>query len=416
MEEVNFNIISTIELLISLNFYLHPTKCHLKASRQIDLLGFHLNSVTMTVSLTDGKRDTLLADLQKFSLKDHVKIRDLAAIIGRLVAAFPGSEFGPLFYRNLEANKQAGLTLNHGGFDGHIALQDSSKAELRWWIANLPLMQKPITYPNPAVQIYTDASNSGWGAHFQGKDVTGTWSVSESQLHINEKEMLAVLFGLTSLFPVDIHHITLRLNIDNTTVVHILKNMGSSHNLFLNDYARRIWLWAQSRHIWLLPVYVSSTDNLADRPSRQVFVDAEWQLNRGVFLNVLSHLDFAPTIDLFASSVNTQLPVYVSYQPDPNAHDIDAFSIDWGGLKFYAFPPFSCISRCLQKIKADKAHGILVVPNWPTQPFYPLLLKMSLNIMTIPRKPSNLILPTQPCLISEIAKKAAFLACLISGN
>ena len=37
---------------------------------------------------------------------------------------------------------------------------------------------------------------------------------------------------------------------------------------------------------------------------------------------------------------------------------------------FYAFPPFSVIAACLQKIEQDQATGVLLVPIWWTQPWF----------------------------------------------
>ena len=53
-----------------------------------------------------------------------------------------------------------------------------------------------------------------------------------------------------------------------------------------------------------------------------------------------------------------QITKFVSYHPDPDAFAVDAFSIDWNGLKFYAFPPFSCVGKMLRKIYADKHTGL----------------------------------------------------------
>ena len=78
-----------------------------------------------------------------------------------------------------------------------------------------------------------------------------------------------------------------------------------------------------------------------------------------------------PTIDLFASRLNKQCLSYVSWRPDPEAFFIDAFSVDWSKIYFYAFTPFSLIGRCLDNIQACKAEGILVVPFWPSQTWYP---------------------------------------------
>ena len=34
------------------------------------------------------------------------------------------------------------------------------------------------------------------------------------------------------------------------------------------------------------------------------------------------------------------------------------FSVSWTNLEFYAFPPFICVERELQKIRFDKATGM----------------------------------------------------------
>ena len=44
--------------------------------------------------------------------------------------------------------------------------------------------------------------------------------------------------------------------------------------------------------------------------------------------------------------------------------------------KFYCFPPFAYIGKILKKKIADKATGLLVVQNWPTQIWFPFLMDM----------------------------------------
>ena len=47
---------------------------------------------------------------------------------------------------------------------------------------------------------------------------------------------------------------------------------------------------------------------------------------------------------------------YCSYRPDPEATYIDAFSISWGDLDFYCFPPFNCILQALPKDKSGESN------------------------------------------------------------
>ena len=93
-------------------------------------------------------------------------------------------------------------------------------------------------------------------------------------------------------------------------------------------------------------------------------------LNPEIFQKAIKHLKFKPDLDCFASSLNTRLPKYISYKPDLYACLIDAFSVHWGFYKCYLFPPFSLIGHTLQKICMDQTEVILVVPKWPTQPWY----------------------------------------------
>ena len=137
------------------------------------------------------------------------------------------------------------------------------------------------------------------------------------------------------------------------------------------------------------------------------------------FLNLaLEHLCFKPEKDLFATNINTQFRKYAAFMPDPGAmHIVDSFSIDWSNLKFYAFPPILVIPRVLAKVKQDIAEGIIVVPFWPTQIWYPVMLKMLVltPILLNPRKPL-LVLPQTSNLVHPMWKKMNMLVVHLSGS
>lgn len=84
-------------------------------------------------------------------------------------------------------------------------------------------------------------------------------------------------------------------------------------------------------------------------------------------------------IDLFASSINNKCNLYVSWFPDPGSVAVDAFTLSWKNLKFYAFPPFILLPRVLRKIIDDEATGTLIVPWWPSQPWFPLLNRLLIS-------------------------------------
>ena len=69
------------------------------------------------------------------------------------------------------------------------------------------------------------------------------------------------------------------------------------------------------------------------------------------------------TIDMFASCLNHQLSTYCAWRADPGSCYTDAFSLDWNNHNFYAFPPFSLLPRCLQKISTGQHQGSADCPT-----------------------------------------------------
>ena len=145
-----------------------------------------------------------------------------------------------------------------------------------------------------------------------------------------------------------------------------------------NSVARQIWLWCYKNNNWVA-AHLPGKDNVtADKQSRSTHDNVEWKLNPMLFSKICDRWG-KPDIDLFASRLNNQTQKYCSWKPDPGAVAVDALSIDWGSLYFYAFPPFNMVGRVLRKIEEDEAEGITVVPHWPTQPWFPKLLKLCGN-------------------------------------
>ena len=72
----------------------------------------------------------------------------------------------------------------------------------------------------------------------------GNWSVNEVRYHINIKEMLSGKFALKS-FVKEFSNVSIKIFIDNTAVISVLKNLGTSHNFHLNSICKQIWKWGK---------------------------------------------------------------------------------------------------------------------------------------------------------------------------
>lgn len=150
--------------------------------------------------------------------------------------------------------------------------------------------------------------------------------------------------------------------------------MGSTKNKNLATLSKAIWEWCEDRNIFLFASYIKSMDNKADYESRYSEIETEYSLCDKAFKTITERLG-KPSIDLFASYLNTKCQYYVSWRPDPGSVAVDAFSISWSDLKFYAFPPFPLILKVIKKLIFDRAEGIVVVPLWMNQPWYPLFVE-----------------------------------------
>ena len=143
-------------------------------------------------------------------------------------------------------------------------------------------------------------------------------------------------------------------------------------------------------------------------------METEWTSDRGIFHAAIKKIHVEPQIDLFASRLKYQLKPFVAYQPDPEAMAINAFSISWKPYISYAFPPFGIILRVLQKVQAEEATGLLVVPCWPIQPWWPLVMRMLVQEpLVLPRKKPSIFQPQQPGLMHPLHQKLTLLMPLV---
>ena len=90
--------------------------------------------------------------------------------------------------------------------------------------------------------------------------------------------------------------------------------------------------------------------------------------------------------------------------------------MSWKEYYFYAFPPFSVIAACLQKIEQDQATGVLLVPVWQTQPWFtPLLHLLVDNPVLLPQSTHLLTQPHNHAL-HPLRRQLRLMACMLSGK
>lgn len=376
--ECQKNVDDTKNLLQKLGFVINFEKSQLVPSKTCKFLGFNFDTENMTLTLPDDKRCRIKTKAHKYLRKKTCTIRQFAEFLGLLTSACPAVRYGWVHTKLFEREKYLALQKNQDNYNKRMTLSENLKPDLVWWRDNIDSAYAPFRNNNYCTEIFSDSSLTGWGASCGSEVANGHWKTSELSLHINTLELKAAFYGL-KIFASDLNHRDILLRIDNTTAIAYINRMGGVQFPHLNNIARDIWEWCEKRNLFIFASYIKSADNkVADRASRQVNSDNEWELCNDAYQNIV-HTFGEPSFELFASSYNNKCDRYASWKLDPNSKIIDAFTFDWNNLNFYAFPPFCLIPRVLQKIINYNAEGIVVIPNWLSQPWYPLWRKLPVS-------------------------------------
>ena len=162
------NIIYIMKTFTYFGFLINPTKSAPVPSTQVRSLEFHINSITMNVTLPRDKIDQAMSlcnlTLELVSFDIHL----LAQLIGMLISLFPACPLGRLHYRSLECLKVPSLHFAKGSFDGPCTLDDTSVKDIQWWMDNIPSTACPIQRCNPTDTVYCDSSDYAWCGFFEG--------------------------------------------------------------------------------------------------------------------------------------------------------------------------------------------------------------------------------------------------------
>ena len=162
---------------------------------------------------------------------------------------------------------------------------------------------------------------------------------------------------------------------DNSTSCSYINKFGG-RTPELNSVACDIWVWCIERNIYLSAAHIPGIENCeAYEESRTINDDTECSLRSEIFVAILQKFP-GITVDLFASRLNNQVAKYVYRRPDPHAFATDAFTLTWSHDLFFIFPPFSLLSRILQKVEEDQTEAIPEAPIWLTQSWWPSLLQL----------------------------------------
>ena len=195
-----------------------------------------------------------------------------------------------------------------------IPLSPQAEEDLQWWkSAHNVLRGAPVILTEPDTQLFTDASNIGWGAHWNTLTVSGVWTTIEKTLHINVLELEAIHRAM-------LHWLRKLMGLTVLVLVSYIYKPGGTWSIQLCRRTKKLLLMCQANQIVLrarhIPGKLNVLADILSCPSRML--GTEWSLHPSVF-RALTQEWGIPLLDLFATRWNPKLPLFVP-RPRPISH------------------------------------------------------------------------------------------------
>ena len=200
------------------------SKSSLTPAQSLDCLGMTLQTSPFRAFPTQVRIRKLLSLVEGFSSSRRQPLatwRALLRVMSSMSTLVPGAR---LRMRSLQ------LRLNVAGpqtsEDVFVSWDDSCLLDLRWWsvVAHLEV-GVPLDLPHPDLLLFTDASDSGWGASLGDDHLDGLWFPVALSFSINHWELLTVLLAVCGFLHL-LANQSVALFSDNTTALSYLHKEG----------------------------------------------------------------------------------------------------------------------------------------------------------------------------------------------
>jgi hypothetical protein len=308
---------------------------------------------------------------------DHWTRRQLAELAGSVTAVSRAAPVLRLYLRSVYWL----IGRDWHGWSWRVLMDTATCGDIVWIVHNICLVVGSLLWRPSCVMVFqTDTCNTGWGACIPkvGLQARGAFAADKLAWPIHRKEMKAVELAVETLG----HYVAgwwVEFESDNIMVVMYLRN-GGGPNLWMTDVVRRVWLRAAAKGcgIYNARWIRGSTDNKeADWLSRYSDTD-DWELSWDTVAELERQFG-GWDVDRFADNLNAKAPRFNSLFGCPGAEAVDAFTQLWSGVRNLLVPPVPLIARVLAHLVEAGAMGILVVPRWTGQDWWPLLLLVSVR-------------------------------------
>ena len=393
--------------LQQLGWFISPGKCMLNPGTMVKYLGLlfcslpspHLRIPAEKVSRVEASFTGILRAAEGTEGPVRVKGHKLCSVLGFLQSLRLAVALVPVFTRELYACMSSQLPRDLQGcleYGQEVELSQAALQECRLWVHCIARWNGFVIQPQHVSRVlYTDGSGGGYGAMLHRvtsrqvepaiQVMSGVWEECDDRASV-VTELSGLWRALVGGGQELVDQVVLHRTASVSTYAVIARG-GSRKSARLTAMVRRILVYCLLHNITLASQYVGADviiNSGADLLSRQDDA-SDCGLNKAVF-GRLWRLWGPFTVDMFASNATVQcapgtdrkLPYWALFV-DGMAKGVDALSASWEqeGAKgvLYAFPPVPLVGEVVQRVVAAGVKAVVVMPEWPAQWWWPLVLE-----------------------------------------
>ena len=355
-------------------FVPNNTKCVWQPSQEIKFLGLLINSTSQRFFVPEGEisklKDCTTSIISLLDSAKPVPVKLLASFAGQIISMTLA--IGPVTRLMTRASYRA--IESHVFWADSIFLPDSVVLELNFWLQNISLLNGfPFRFClAPTMQIYSDASDTGFGGFVKGNHALryhGTWTPAERLTSSTWRELVAVL-RLLSEWHAILANQKVKWFTDNSNVSRIIKHGSVKPDL--HAIALEIFQLCRAHDIIIIQEWLPRNENKVAHKISKIQDYDDWSVDN-VSFSIVDSLCWPHTVDRFASPHNRKLEVFNARFWCRDATGVDAFAQDWGSDNNYLCPPVCLIVQTVKRMELSTAVGTLIIPRWPSAHFWPFI-------------------------------------------